>query len=263
MMDKTKIEWADASWNPVSGCLHRCEYCYARTIAGRFAGCDSYNTLDTTFENGATIHELDKPAMNNNGTKAPYPFEFEPTFHRYRLDQPERWTRPRNIFVCSMADLFGKWVPDRWIEEVFKACAKAPQHRYLFLTKNPTRYIKLEEEGKLPKAENMWYGSTITNPQMMLFYSKDHNIFISMEPLLKPFKDEDVGMEPNWMKAVGWVIIGAETGNRKGKITPEPGWVDTIVRRCRAAGVPVLMKDSLTPVIGEEKMLREFPWEAR
>ncbi|MFR1061782.1 MAG: DUF5131 family protein [Enterocloster sp.] len=59
-----------------------------------------------------------------------------PTFHKYRLNEYQN-KKSRNIFVCSMADLFGEWVPDEWIEEVFEACDNAPQHNYLFLTKNP------------------------------------------------------------------------------------------------------------------------------
>lgn len=76
--------------------------------------------------------------------------------------------------------------------------------------------------------------------------------FVSIEPLLKPFGDIEAFPE--------WAIIGAETGNRKGKVTPEREWVDTIVKQARKRGVPVFMKDSLLPVVGEENMLREFPW---
>ena len=92
------------------------------------------------------VQELDKPKhiMRKNGLhKAPYPWFFLPTLHRYRLDQPSKWSEPRTIFVCSMADLFGKWVPDEWITEVFRACDAAPRHRYMFLTKNPKRYAEL------------------------------------------------------------------------------------------------------------------------
>ena len=66
------------------------------------------------------------------------------------------------IFVGSMADLFGRWVPDDWIEQVFDACRRAPRHTYLFLTKNPQRYCDLASAGKLPTEPNFWYGTTIT-----------------------------------------------------------------------------------------------------
>ena len=144
MGDKTKIDWADASWNPVTGCLHDCEYCYARKIANRFGGRiaaddDSFHSIHPmTGGCSLSVVEEQQYRMTNDGdvAVAPYPFGFTPTFHRYRLDIPARWTKPRNIFVCSMADLFGVWVPEEWILEVMEACVKAPQHRYMFLTKN-------------------------------------------------------------------------------------------------------------------------------
>ena len=157
-MDNTKIEWADATWNPVTGCLHGCEYCYARTMVNRFAmpgagvGANVVGfVLDEKFKSGC-------------GKAEPYPFGFMPTLHRYRLGIPDRWKKPRTIFVCSMADLFGDWVPDEWIAEVLAACANAPQHRYLFLTKNPKRYVELYAKAILPVGTNFWYGSTSTGP---------------------------------------------------------------------------------------------------
>ena len=136
-MDNTKIDWADMTWNPVTGCRHGCEYCYAARTAGRFAGHIS-NGVKVPFctQEGPTV--LDKPLKTmteaGNVVNAPYPFGFTPTFHRYRLGDPARKQRPRNIFVCSMADLFGAWVPTKWIMEVLDACLAAPQHNYLFLT---------------------------------------------------------------------------------------------------------------------------------
>lgn len=154
-MVKTKIEWCDSTWNPVTGCLHGCEYCYARGIAKRFGGAndgevDYEGEAIWTFEGeeSGEIHVLDDPAQwySDDGRtvrNAPYPFYFDPTLHRYRLND-YIGKKGRNIFVCSMADLFGDWVPDSWIEEVFAACEKAPQHKYLFLTKNPQRYADLD-----------------------------------------------------------------------------------------------------------------------
>lgn len=155
-MDKTKIDWCESTWNPVTGCLHGCEYYYARGIANRFKGCDGYENL----------HVLDSPMLidckndewlHSKRRKCAYPYAFDPTFHHYRLND-YTGKKGRNIFVCSMADLFGSWVPDSWIWEVFKACEKAPQHNYLFLTKNPKRYVELSEKGILKHTGNMWYG---------------------------------------------------------------------------------------------------------
>ncbi len=147
-MDNTKIDWADMSWNPVTGCRHGCPYCYARQIATRYGGWTKggKKTLANFFKDPP---ELEGPLLvvqkNGKGSQRPYPFGFTPTFHRYRLGQPARKQQPRNIFVGSMADLFGAWVPTRWIVEVLDACLAAPQHNYLFLTKNPQRYLELDK----------------------------------------------------------------------------------------------------------------------
>lgn len=251
-MDKTKIEWADATWNPVTGCLHGCEYCYARRIAERFNG---------HFGTGG-LHELVEPIRDKGelgtGRKEPYPYGFAPTLHRYRLNIPERWTKPRTIFVCSMADLFGKWVPGKWITDVLDACLKAPQHRYLFLTKNTDRYMELDYMAMLPRAENFWYGTSVTNDKAATPYPGNHegyiNTFWSMEPLLGPVDMSEARGVP------GWVILGAETGNRRDKVIPQKAWIDRIVEFCDVHGVPVCMKDSLIPVVGEENMRMDFPW---
>ncbi len=268
MGSKTKIDWCDSSWNPVTGCLHECEYCYARGIAERFAGFapeenGNWNTIQYR-KNGPRIAVLNgmQARRQKDGKVVPaiYPFGFMPTLHRYRLDDPQHWKKPRTIFVCSMADLFGEWVPDEWIREVFKACEDAPQHRYLFLTKNPQRYNDLMAARKLPEHRNFWYGGTRTG----IDTAREHeaamtaNTFLSIEPLLAP-------MEPAVLNAIEmwrWVIVGAETGNRKNKIVPEKKWVDDIAATCREAGVPLFMKESLRHIMGDDFM-QKFPWEAR
>ena len=189
-MDKTKIDWADASWNPVTGCLHGCAYCYARKIAERFRGCcldlvgDSFVVRDGCGK--GPIYELNNPVSKVDGidpvlgskvSKAPYPFSFSPTFHRYRLDIPAHWTKPRTIFVCSMADLFGDWVPG-------------------------LKRIELPD----------------------------------------------------------WIIVGAETGNRKNKVRPGKDWLGGIVNGCAEHNIPLFMKESLRNLMGSD-FRQEFPWE--
>jgi len=260
---KTKIDWCSSTWNPVTGCLHGCEYCYARSIAHRF----SYEgeTLDAPVElqrvwiedgkgSGAGNRILRYPVSTIDGRKVSYPFGFKPTLHRYKMDEPSKWKKGRNIFVCSMADLFGAWVPDSWIEEVFQACEKAPQHNYLFLTKNPRKYVSLALSDKLPKRDNMWYGSTITNPDMDAFFGKEYNTFWSIEPILKPFGK----MEEGKKQLPNWIIIGAETGRRKGKVIPKREWIENIVCGCRKADISVFMKSSLADIWGES-LIQEFP----
>ncbi len=134
----------------------------------------------------------------------------------------------------------------------FAACDKAPQHRYLFLTKNPKRYGELAKAGKLPQKDNMWYGYSATKNGYDFWFDSQYNCFVSVEPILG-----NVGIVDT-----DWVIIGAETGNRKNKVTPQKEWITEIVENCNSNGIPVFMKDGLLPIVGEENMRREFPWKA-
>ena len=215
---------------------------------------------------------LDKPALrewkNGKVTKAPYPFCFDPTFHRYKLDEPQHWKKPRTIFVCSMADLFGDWVPDDWIKQVFDACDKAPQHRYLFLTKNPKRYYDLYENGIMPKGVKAWnkyFGCTITKPTDEYFFNNlygngiDHPGFISIEPIVEDFDAVELDKDELGVK---WIIVGAETGNRKEKVIPKREWIEHIAETCKRSNIPLFMKDSLRGLMGAD-FKQEFPWEEK
>lgn len=254
-MNKTKIEWCDSTWNPVTGCLHGCEYCYARKIANRFG--------EHKKETG--VVELHWKRDN------PYPYDFYPTLHKYRMDEPSKKTKGQNIFVCSMADLFGDWVHPDWIKQVFEVCNNAPQHNYLFLTKNPSKYDEVIRNNYkdfiINHMSNWWFGTTVNDENSFrdkgyeLFEStgncqkKRANRFLSIEPLLGEI--EETSLEN--LQYIDWVIIGAETGNRKEKVIPWFTWINSIVKECKKFDIPVFMKESLVPLIGEENMLREFP----
>lgn len=97
------INWTDMTWNPITGCLHGCQYCYARAMARRLGR------------------------------------GFEPAFHPERLNQPKLRRAATRIFVGSNADVFGAWVPPNWIEAVMDVARQCPQHTFQFLTKNPGR----------------------------------------------------------------------------------------------------------------------------
>lgn len=295
MGDKTKIDWAEASWNPVTGCLHGCEYCYARKIAERFGGFQSRENGKFTSPYGDEMLVLDEPVrkelIENVGYYdmepgvvycgvAPYPNFFYPTFHRYKLNEPQRWKKPRNIFVCSMADLFGEWVPDRWIKEVFDACEAAPQHRYLFLTKNPKRLCnmanayrirsynirhpdnpskdtaKYQDVMQLPIHDNWWFGSSLDNAYALRFQGGYMwHSFTSIEPLTE-YMDMGLGS----FGSDEWTIIGAETGNRKNKVIPDKYWIENIVEAADITGVKIFMKESLRDLMGAD-FRQEYPWE--
>lgn len=268
-MNKTKIEWADYTWNPVTGCLHGCEYCYARRIANRFKGWSDWegeHHVDTILKTNEPIRELDKPLYYapkeklGKWPKAPFPYGFIPTFHRYRLDEPQKIKKPSKIFVVSMGDLFGEWVPDEWQLDVYKACGKADWHKYLFLTKNPEAYAKVFYRSKLDYRHNFWLGTTVTDDKSFcekgyeLFEStgadqKRHaHRFLSIEPILGGISDTVLRN----IQFIDWVIIGQQTNPNK---PPKDEWVQSIIDQCRAAGVPVFVKSPLY----EKFPIQEWP----
>ena len=250
----TKIDWCDSTWNPVTGCEHGCEYCYARKIAERFSAENKERTIVGDYFK----HDLFSQCTVH-GKKEPYPFGFKPTFHRYKLDEPKHWKKPRNIFVCSMADLFGDWVPDAWIDEVLRACEKAPQHRYLFLTKNTDRMNRMMIGGKLPNAytDRYWFGNTWVPASKHLAWGYgNHNSFVSIEPILEPIIDQN---DLCRISAMRWIIVGAETGNRKGKVVPMREWIEDVMEIARIANRPLYMKESLRELMGAD-FRQEFPW---
>ena len=223
-MNKTAIDWCDYTLNPVTGCKHGCPYCYARKIAERF-----------------------------RGSKA-WPQGFEPMFHPERLQDPAKMKKPQTIFICSMADLFGEWVPEPWIQEVFYSCHKAPQHTYIFLTKNPERYLTIP--GGLFR-QNMWFGTSsdgglhVSDRIYALQKLPHDNKFISFEPLLY-----DPGMMS--LKGIKQVIIGAQTNPDK------CAGLESVLKICEAAdtvGAKVFMKDSLVGRWPDRELRRELCWE--
>ena len=143
-MNKTKIEWCDYTWNPVTGCKHGCPYCYARKIAHRFTG------------------------------------HFNPTLHRNRLPQPLK-AKPSTIFVVSMGDLFGDWVSSDWIYSVYEIMEQCPQHTFMTLTKNPKRYKEFKPLDNLMRGVTM---DTANTDRWNDFFTVDGRRFVSCEPLL-------------------------------------------------------------------------------
>ena len=266
MMNKSPIDWCDFTWNPVTGCRHTCEYCYARKIARRFCGDVRLNKSsgqikqwlpdDPKDTKDNILYVLPEPFKAEGKTPLQFPTGFSPTLHEYRLPMPVQKKKPANIFVCSMADLFGAWVPDEWIRRVFEACEAAPWHNYLFLTKNPQRLCDMANAGWLPKHENWWYGTSVTKKGDRFFGGRiGDNIFISIEPLMGSL-DADVGS----FGGAKWIIVGAETGNRRGKVAPQREWIENIIEAAGITHAAVLLKDSkeMRAVWGDD-LIQQFP----
>lgn len=270
-MNKSKIEWCDHTWNPITGCRHECPYCYARSMTTRFAGDVRLNKMAKAdyqlvdAEDGTEkVYLLEKPMLNETGCTLVYPFGFEPTYHKYRLNTLDKLKMGNNIFVGAMSDVFGSWVPEEWINEIIKGCEKRPQHNYLFLTKNPHRYVELYAGGKLPSEDCLWYGVTATNEAQLEQATNvfeelpdEYRTFFSIEPIFSDLANTGI-----WEKSIlqtDWIIIGAQTGRAKNKVRPEWEWIKRIVVSADTFGVPVFMKDSLIPVVGEKNMRRDFP----
>jgi len=251
-MYRTKIEWCDWTWNPVTGCLGPdgngpCEYCYAREIAHRFCKPVARRT-----ENG-------QPFYCGSRTHA-FPVGFDPTFYPYRLDDPAKVEKPGTVFVCSMGDLFGEWVPEHWVKQVFGAMEAAPWHSYVVLTKNPVRAVQMRVEGKLIHNVSTLLGTSIgsldfkTYGQIefgrlvdLLCLGRLSSTVLSIEPMMGPFPAE--ALPPH----LSWLIIGGLTGRKT--FAPPVEWIRPLVEWGREHGVPVFVKDNCH----YPEVVREWP----
>ena len=269
----TKLSMFDSTWSPVTGCKHGCPFCYARRIASRFEGFDIMDKRNAPNERWwetepksglfEIVFSLTRKTKEGDTVSAPYPFGFAPTLHVYKLKEPQKWKEPKDIFVCSMADLFGDYIPENWIDKVLDACNEAPWHRYFFLTKNPKRYIdmfnRMDDAGITDRYNanfpNWWFGTTVTRPDQPYFFRRNVNCFLSLEPIMEDFPVDD-----HYLKEYGikWVIVGAETGNRVGRAKPEKAWINHIAESCRMSGIPLFMKDSLRELMGKD-FIQEKP----
>jgi len=241
---KNKIGWCNATWNPAWGCLNSCSYCYARGINKRFWA--------KMLENERNYHFKKHQSWAWTGDQLRNLHDFKPTFLYSQLNKkfPKK---PQRIFIGSMSEIY-YWKPE-WIERVIEKIKQYPQHTFQFLTKFPQVYVKWV----FPP--NCWLGVTITGEdylnntwgQYLLNKDKQYcnNIrFISFEPLLKEIKPPI---------EVDWVIIGAETGNRKDKVIPNLDWVLEIVRYCKHYKIPIYIKDNLVKYYAECRGYKEFP----
>jgi protein gp37 len=222
-MNPTKIEWTDLSWNPLTGCLGprgngvRCPYCYAHRLAkGR----------------------LQHLYLANPTTIAGNPSDpFAPRLWPSRLDEPRSLRAPSRIFVGSMCDLFGDWVPHHVQEQVIDVAVRNPRHVFQFLTRWPQNYAQFG-----PWPANCWLGATATDADEVAtareaLWNVGASVhFLSIEPLLGP-------IYPNGIIGLDWLIVGAMTGPTTWP--PNPEWIDDISKAATKYNVPLFLKNSL------------------
>ncbi|MCD8011606.1 MAG: DUF5131 family protein [Lachnospiraceae bacterium] len=260
-MSFSKIEWCDFTLNILTGCLHGCPYCYARSMTQRFCGNIKWNLAQTgKYRKEGEIYILDEPFLDESGQQVVYPFGFAPTFHKYRFGCLDRMKMGQRVFVGAMADVFGDWVPESVIKDIFRECEDHPKNSYIFLTKNPKRYSELE----LPDKPNYFYGTSVTCPDdfgRLDLLPKAGMRFVSFEPLLADISAPLLSDIKNGARRgnLDWIIAGAETGRKKGKIVPERSWISAVEEYAEHWDIPIFMKDSLIPIVGKENMKCESP----
>ncbi len=211
----TKIEWTDESWNPVTGCVKispGCKHCYAERFAERFRGTPGH----------------------------PFATGFTPTLRPERLGQPHRWRTRRMVFVNSMSDLFGEFVPDDFIEKVFEVMRATPQHTYQVLTKRAARMKAwVNRRPWVGGCSNIWLGVSVEDqkygmPRIDLLRATRAAVrFLSIEPLLEALPGLDLA-------GIHWVIVGGESGTRARPMQAD--WARAIRDQCVQAGTKFFFK---------------------
>lgn len=216
------VEWANRTWLPVTGCCNDCTFCYAHYVAT----AKRYKRI--------------------------YPVEFQPCFHSSRKNAP-RHQKPDNtgdikdtlVFVCSMSDLFGPWIPDSWIKRVMDTVKKSPWWTFIFLSKFPAR---MAEEQWRHWPDNAWVGASVDRasrikPTEKAFEKIDAKVkFISCEPLTKRTRK----LKFHRMDLFNWVIIGGQSATDKvEKDHPRAKVVESLVEQARKVGAAVYLKPNI------------------
>lgn len=211
MSQKTKIEWTESTWNPISGCTkisRGCDNCYAERMAKRLQAMGTKG-----YENG-----------------------FEVTLHPEALQKPLKLKKPQMIFVNSMSDIFHDKVPDDFIFAIFEVMNKAHWHTFQVLTKRPKRLEALNK--KLKWTDNVWMGVSIESNDYIkradYLRECDAKIkFLSLEPLIDSVDKLDYS-------GLDWIICGGESGYGAREIKKE--WVIDIQQKCERFDIPFFFK---------------------
>ncbi len=231
MADKSKIEWTDATWNPIRGCSvvsEGCRNCYAMQVAARFSG-KGQAYADLAYRNESGAHWTGEVRLIEE-----------------HLGDPLRWKRPRMIFVNSMSDLFHEGISDRSIFAIFDVMYNAKQHVFQILTKRPQRMLKVISNSMyLTNAplSNVWLGVSVEDQKTaderipLLMQTPAAVRWISAEPLLGLIDFESV---PTMEGSIDWVVVGGESGPSARPMHPD--WARSLRDQCVAADVPFFFK---------------------
>ena len=211
MSGKTKIEWTESSWNPITGCSPvsaGCAHCYAARFAKR-------------------LKAMGNPRYTNG---------FNVTIHEDLLTAPLSWKKPQMVFVNSISDLFHDDVPADIIMRIFDTMNRAPIHTFQILTKRAERLAQLASD--LQWSRNIWMGVSIENQDTIfradyLKQTNAHVKFISAEPLLSPLPNLD-------LQGIDWLIVGGESGPGSRPMLEE--WVMELKSKCEESGTAFFFK---------------------
>lgn len=212
-MARTKIEWTESTWNPITGCTKissGCKFCYAEVMARRLKAMGQEKYL--------------------NG--------FELTLHPEVLNEPYAWKKGKMIFVNSMSDLFHKDVPVEYIQRIFKVIKENPQHIFQVLTKRSDILKDYDSNGWLEWPHNLWLGVTVESEEVISRIEDLRNTgarikFLSCEPLLTALPALN-------LQGIDWVIVGGESGRTPRPIKEE--WVIDIKEQCQNTNVAFYFK---------------------
>ncbi len=227
MGQRTRIEWTDATWNPVTGCTKvssGCDHCYAATLAHRRL---------------SVIYRSRRPVLDTAQNRAdPFAVRLWPE----RLFQPARWQQPCMVFVNSMSDLFHAEIPEEYVRSIFEVMLRVDRHVYQVLTKRPSRAARFWNRNRdlfygnsIPR--HIWLGASVENQAVAYRIRHLRQVpastrFLSCEPLLGPLQLQ--------LEGIHWVIAGGESGPDYRPLNTD--WARDIRDQCTTAGVAFFFK---------------------
>ena len=207
----SRIEWTEATWNPITGCTKisdGCTHCYAETFARR-------------------LHAMGNPRYSNG---------FNVTIHYDLFALPLSWRKPRMIFVNSMSDIFHDAIPDEVVLALFNTMNQATWHTFQVLTKRADRLLRLSS--RINWTDNIWMGVSIENQRNLHRVDELKQCgacvkFVSAEPLLESISQID-------LTGIHWLIVGGESGANCRPINEI--WIRELLDKARKSGTAFFFK---------------------